>query len=179
MSPFKAIGDEPRWRTLYALLRDTPTGSLVTHEQMADALGLDPVHDRAAMSTAMRRAAQEHEEVDKRAVEAVRNEGYRVVDVTGQLRLAKVHGRKAGTQLELAYSKATNVDLSDVDPEVRKGFELLARGFAEQMEINRRLVSRQRRTEKALDLVHQRTERTAEEIAQLQTRLAALEERTG
>lgn len=179
MSPFEPLGDEPRWKVLYRLLKGTPVGGIVTYQAMADALGLDPVRHRSAMITAMRRAAEEHEEKDKRAIEGVRNEGYRVVDVNGQLRLAHTHGRRAGAQLEMAYSKATNVDLSDADPEVRKAFEVVARGFAEQMEINRRLAGRQRRTEKALDAVMERGERTEEEIAELKRRLGELEERAG
>jgi hypothetical protein len=47
------------------------------------------------------------------------------------------------------------------------------------MEINRRLAGRQRRTEKALDAVMERGERTEEEIAELKRRLGELEERAG
>lgn len=177
MSPFKPVGDVARWRILYGLLVDTPVGALLTYEAMADALGLDPVRQRAAISSAMRRAAEEHEEKDKRAVEAVRDEGYRVVDVEDHLRLAHIHGRRAGTQLEIAYSKVTNVDLSGVDPEIRKGFELVARGFVEQMEINRRLSGRQRRMEKVLDGLTEHSGRTEEELTQLRERLKALETR--
>ncbi len=177
MSPFKPLGDEPRWRTLYDLLRGLDVGDILTYERMANALGLDAVQDRSTMASAMRRAAEEYAEQDKRAIEVVRNEGYRVVDVSTHLKLAHVHGRRAGTQLELAYSHVTNVDLSGVDPEVRKGFEVVARGFLEQMEINRRLSARQRRTERALDAVAQRSDRTDEEIAELQARLQALESR--
>lgn len=175
MSPFEPLGEEPRWKVLYQLLKGTPTGAIVTYEAMAGALGLDSVRHRSAMASAMRRAADEHEEKDKRAVEVVRNEGYRIVDAGGHLRLAHVHGRRAGAQLEMAYSKVTNVDLSGADPEVRKGFEVVARGFMEQMEINRRLSARQRRTEKTLDVVMERGERTDEEIAELKRRLAAIE----
>lgn len=177
MSPFKPKGAEARWRVLYRLLVAVPVGGVLTYEKMAAALNLDPLRHRSALNVAMRRAAQELEREDKRAVEVVRDEGHRVVDVDGQFRLARAHGRKAGTQLELAYSKATNIDLSNVDPEVRKGFELLARGFAEQMEINRRLISRQRRSERVLDSVSVRTDRTAEEVVELEKRLVELEKR--
>lgn len=177
MSPFQPAGAEARWRTLYRLLVNVPVGGMLTYGEMAAALSLDPVRHRSALNVAMRRAAVELEQEDKRAVEVVRDEGHRVVDVAGQLRLAKAHGRKAGTQLEMAYSKATNVDLTNVDPEVRKGFEVLAQGFAQQMEINRRLVARQRRTERALDAVSVHAERTAGEVAELARRLEALEKR--
>lgn len=177
MSPFKPVGDEPRWRTLYSLLRNTPPGGLLTYQQMADALGLDPARHRPTMASAMRRAAEEYQEVDRRAIEVVRDEGYRVVEAGEHLRLARVHNKRAGTQLEIAYSTATKVDLSNMDPEVRNGLEVLARGFMEQMEINRRLSARQRRTERALDAVAQRSGRTEEELAEMRDRLAALEVR--
>lgn len=179
MSPFKPIGSEPRWRTLYELLRQTATGAVLTYEQMGEALNLDPVRQRPAIASAMRRAAEEHEEQDKRAIEVVRDEGYRVVDVDGHLRLARVHNKRAGVQLELAYSKVTNVDLSDVDPEVRKAFDVVAHGFGQQMEINRRMSARQCRTERALDAVATRSERSEEEITEMRERLAALESRLG
>jgi hypothetical protein len=177
VSGFAPLGDEARWRILYRLLVDVPTGEILTYKAMAQALDLDPVRDRPAMVIPLRRAAREHEEKDKRAVEVVRGEGYRVVDVDGHLRLAHKHGRRAGAQLEAAYSKVVNVDLSDVDPEVRRAFEVVARGFSDQMEINRRFSARQDRTERAVDLVTARSDRTEEEIAQLHERLASLEER--
>jgi hypothetical protein len=177
VSPFQPSGAEARWRVLYRMLVDIPVGGMLTYKQMAEALNLDHVRHRSALNVAMRRAAQELEQQNKRAVEVVRDEGHRVVDVTGQFRLAKAHGRKAGTQLALAYSKATNVDLANVDPEVRKGFEVLAQGFAQQMEINRRLISRQRRTERILDTVSVRADRTAEEVAEINRRLEELEKR--
>lgn len=175
MSPFKPAGDEARWRVIYRLLCDVPTGEVLTYEAMAEELELDPVRHRAVLAAAMRRAAREHEEVDRRAIESVHNEGYRVVDVNGQFRLAKAHNKRAGHQLEMAYSKATNVDLTNVDPEVRKAFEAVARGFLEQMEINRRLTARQQRADKALTAVSVRTERTEEELAELRARLERLE----
>jgi hypothetical protein len=175
VTAFEPLGDQARWRILYRLLVGVPTGDILTYKAMAHALDLDPVRDRAAMIMPFRRAAREHEEKDKRAIEVVRGEGYRVVDVDGHLRLAHRHGRRAGAQLQAAYSKVTNVDLSDVEPEVRHAFEVVARGFSDQMEINRRLSARQDRTERAVDMVTQRSDRTDEEIAALQARLTLLE----
>lgn len=177
MSPFQPIGDEPRWQTLLGLLRETPIGEVLTYGRMAEALDLDPLHDRPAISDALRKAAAEHEEADRRSVEVVKGEGYRVVHANEHLDLAKKRNKRAGVQLQMAYSTATNVDLSGVDPEVRTGLETLARGFLEQMEINRRLAARQRRTERAVDLVMQRSNRTEEEISDLKARLQAMETR--
>lgn len=177
MSPFEPVGTEARWRTIYRALRDTPTGEILTYEQLGEALGLDPVKNRGAITAPMRRAAQEHEEVDKRTIEAIPDEGYRVLDVGGQLRLARTRGRKAGTQLELAHSAAVNVDLSGVDLEVRKGFEVLAIGYMELKDANRRMLSRQRRMERTIRAVEEGSGQTAEEVEELKARLAALEQR--
>lgn len=177
MSPFKPAGDEARWKVLYRLLTGTATGDVLTYTRIADELGLDPVRHRSAMSSAMQRASAEHLELDKRAVEVVRNEGYRVVTAQEHMRLAKLHNKRAGAQLDLAYSHVVNVDLASMDQEVRKGFEVMARGFLEQMEINRRLESKQRRTDAALAMVTQRSDQTEEEIAVLRDRLASLESR--
>jgi hypothetical protein len=175
MAPFTAVGETARWRVVYRLLCQTPTGELLTFEQMADALELDPRRHRAVIISALRYAASYHEKSDRRAVESVRGVGYRVVLPDEHLKLAHHHGRKSGAQLKLAYGKTVNVDLSLVEPEVRKALETLSRGFLDQMEINRRLLARQDRMEESVLIVSERQTRTEEEYAQMQERLAQIE----
>jgi len=182
VSPFQPIGDRARWRVIYDLLRDTPVGGVLRYEDMGTALGLDPETDRHVIQMAMRRAAREHEVCDKRTVESVANEGYRIVQTPEKLRLAERDRRKSGRSLARGSSKVVNVDLSGVEPETRHAFEVVARAFAMQMEFNRRFDVRQKRLEKAVDDMSQRTERTEErterteeEIADLKARLARLE----
>ena len=180
MSPFEAAGEHARWRIIYEILRDAPVDSVVTYEQMGDALDLDPAKDRHAIQMAVRRAAQEYERHDKRALDAVPNEGYRVVKAGEHLGLARRHGRKAGKSLQRGHSKAVNVDLSEVaDPEVRKALELTAQAFSLQMDFNRRFAVRQEQLEKA---VHEITDaqatdrqRSADEVAKLRERIERLE----
>jgi hypothetical protein len=113
MSPFTPIGEVSRWKTLYGVLQKTPVGGIAPYEELGAALGLDPVADRHTIQVAIRRAAQELEETDKRAVEPVTNVGYRVVEVTERLRLARQHQRKAVRALSRGKSKLAKFPVTD------------------------------------------------------------------
>lgn len=176
MSPFEPAGEVARWRTLYDLLADSAIGDVLTYEAMAEALQLDPSEDRHTIQVAMRRAAKELEQEDKRAVEAVQNVGYRIVEPEEHLRLARGQQRRSSRALARGHSKVVNVDLSNVDPEVRQAFQVVASAFAMQMEFNRRTDIRQKRLEDALDAVHEKSTRTDEEVAELRARLERLEQ---
>lgn len=175
MSPFEPAGETARWRILYGLLQDVEVGAILTYETMADCLNLHPEDDRHTIQLAMRRASKELEQVDKHATEAVKNVGYRVVEPEGHIGLAQSQQRKSSRALARGNSKVVNVDLSDVDPEVRKAFQVMASAFAMQMEFNRRTDVRQKKLEQSLDSVKQQSTRTDEEVAELRARLDRLE----
>jgi hypothetical protein len=133
---------------------------------------------------AMRRAALELEQVDKRAVDVVPNKGYRVVPANVNLQLARRHQKKAGKSLQRGHSKAVNVDLSDVDdPEVRKALVVMGQAFALQMDFNRRFAVRQSQLEKAVNEITgtqaEDRKRSDEEIARLRERIERLEKDQG
>ncbi|OBH07932.1 hypothetical protein [Mycobacterium sp. E1747] len=175
MSPFEPKGETARWRILYRLLSQTEVDDILTYEDMASALELDPEVDRHTIQVAMRRAASELEKVEKHAVEAVKNVGYRVVEPEEHLRLAKQQQRRSSKALVRGHSKVTNVDLSGVDPEVRQAFQVVASAFAMQMEFNRRTDIRQKKLEDALESVREQSTRTDEEVSELRRRLEKLE----
>lgn len=184
MNQFLPAGDVARWRVLYEILKPCQVDDVVTYEQMGKALDLHPVKDRHIIQMAMRRAAKEFEEVDKHAVDAVKNVGYRVVQIKEHLHLARRQQKRAGRALKSGRSKVVNVDFNEIDPETRKAFEVVARAFSMQMDFNRRLDVRQKRLEDVVQSVEQRTlrneesaKRSEEEIAELKRRLARLEER--
>lgn len=176
MNAFEPIGREARWRLVYELLQRAETDSIVTYEDLGRTLDLDPIDDRHAIQMAMRRASKEHEEVDKRATDAVPNIGYRIVRPPEHLMLAKRQQRRSTRALARGWSKAVNVDLSRLDPETRHALEMVGRAFAVQMDFNRRTDVRQSRLEEALKSVSRRVERTEEENAELRARLERLEE---
>ena len=178
MSPFEPVGNQARWRTLYELLVEVEVGDVLDYPTMAEALELDPEDDRHTIQVAMRRAAKELETQDGHAVEAVPNSGYRVVVPEDHLKLARSHQQKATKSLQRGHSKVSNVDLSGVDPEVRRAFQVVASAFAMQMEFNRRTDVRQKKLEQALNAVQEQSTRTDEEVAELRARLDRLENPT-
>lgn len=182
MAAFEPVGEQARWRILYSLIKDVAVGGVLTYEEMATALDLDPLKDRTPIQLAMRRAARELETVDKRAVDAVTNQGYRVVQPEGHLVLAKRHQKKANQSLRRSYSKVINIDQNGIDPGLRRVAEVTATALSAQMDFIRRVDVRQTNLEKAVEAVTQQTEkraqRTSEEIAALHDRLRRLEEKT-
>lgn len=174
MSPFIPVGDRARWRILYDLLATKELGDTITYKEMGAALDIT---DRHALQMAFRRAAKRYETENNRAVEAIENVGYRIVEPNEHLRLAKNHQRKSGKSLERGQSKVIHVDMNGLEPEVRKAFEITARAFAILLDYNRRLDMRQDRLESALDSMTTRHERTEGEVAELKERLAKLERR--
>lgn len=175
MPPFEPVGELPRWRVLYDLLVLVPTDGILTYDRMAEALGLDAATDRHAIQMAMRRAARELLEQDRRAVDVVPNRGYRVVKAPEQMTLAKRQQRRSSRALKRGHDQVTHVDLSQLDPDTRGAFEVVARAFAAQMDINRRLDIGQRRLREAVESVTERQDRSDEEIARLRERLERLE----
>ena len=175
MSPFNPIGERARWRTLYEIVRQTPTDSEVTYEALAAALALDPEADRHTIQLAMRRASKESEVKDARALEAVPNVGYRVVKSAEHLRLAKNQQKKSHNALVRGQSKVEHVDLAGMEPEIRRAFEVVAQAFAMQAEFMRRTDIRQRKVEAAIAEVQGQSSRSEAEISALKERLARLE----
>ena len=178
MSPVGPAGETARWRILYDLLSGRTVGDVLNYEVMAEALDLDPIEDRHTIQLAMRRASKELELENKHAVEAVQNVGYRIVEPEEHLRLARGQQRRSSRALARGHSKVVNVDLSNVDPEVRNAFQVVASAFAMQMEFNRRTDVRQKKLEDALDAVREKSTRTDEEVAELRARLDRLERDT-
>ena len=178
MSPFEPAGETARWRILYDLLSGRTVGDVLNYEVMAEALDLDPIEDRHTIQLAMRRASKQLELENKHAVEAVQNVGYRIVEPEEHLRLARGQQRRSSRALARGHSKVVNVDLSNVDPEVRNAFQVVASAFAMQMEFNRRTDVRQKKLEDALDAVREKSTRTDEEVAELRARLDRLERDT-
>ncbi len=182
-APFEPIGEQARWRTVYELIATTPTGALITYDELGEALGLNPDEDRQAIRQAVYRAGREHEEQDKRAIDAVPGKGYRIVEPREHLELAQRHQRKSSKALVRGHSKAVNVDLNGLEPQVRAALEVVGHAFRLQMDFNRRLDVRQSRLEETVreiaDSQRADRKRTAEEVAELRERLARLEAGTG
>lgn len=175
MAPFEPQGPRAKWRIVYDLLVEAAVNDVLTYDDMGVALGVDPVTKRHQIQMAMQRAAKEHERVDLRAVAAIPNVGYRVVEPQEHMALARNQQKRSSRALERGHSKVTNVDLNAMDPEVRDAFHVVAQAFSMQMEFNRRMDVRQKRLEDAVNSMSNRTTKSEDEIEQLKKRLARLE----
>lgn len=174
-----ADGQQARWKPLYELLKLVNTGDVLSYDEMGKALELDPLVDRGAIRVAMYRAAKELEEVDKRAVEVVANKGYRVVEPKQQLVLAKKQHTRSTKALARGHSKAVNVDLSNVDPEIRRAFEMVAGVMAMQMDFSRRAEKKLLNHDQVIEALVQKSDRSEAERDEMAARLKRLEERLG
>lgn len=175
MSPFDPIGEKARWRIVYDVLAKKDHDDTVTYAELGEALDLDPTHSRHQIQMAVRRAAKEYLEIDKRALEPVKNQGYRVVQAPEHLRLAQMQQRKSRRALDSGHSKVVNVDLNGMDPEVRKAFDVTAQAFGMLADLHRRLDVRQKRLESAVEAITERSDRSDAEVAELRARLERLE----
>lgn len=175
MTPFEPQGPRARWRIVYDLLTAHEVGDTVTYDAIADALDMDPTKNRHAIQMATGRAGKEFLLVAGHAIAAVPNVGYRIVEPEEHMKLAQVQQRRSNQALVRGRETVTYVDLSGMEPDVRKSFEIVARAFAMQMEFNKRIDVRQQELETALDTVVNRAERTDEEVRELKARLEALE----
>lgn len=171
MSPFQPQGEQARWRIVYAILQDRSVGDTITYEELGALLDVD---DRHTLQMAVRRAGQEYLEIDKRALDAVPNVGYRIVEAGEHLRLAKKDQRRSSRALRRGHSKVVNVDLTLLDEESRRAFEVVAQAFSLQMTFNKRMDVRQKRLEQAVASMAEQHERTASEVAELRARLDRL-----
>lgn len=175
MSPFTPLGDRARWQIVYDLLVNTTTGSIVTYQDMGNALGLDPVTERHKIQMAMRRAAKEHLENDLRSVAPVPNEGYRVVETSRKLELARQQQSRAVRAVKRGRDHVSYADLSGVDEPTREVFKAMAWKFMQQDELIHRLDVRQKRHERQLHAAVTAQEQTSQQLTDLQERLAKLE----
>lgn len=175
MGNFRPAGDKARWKYLYELLLKTKDDGILTYQEMAAALDLDAEADLASIRVALYRAAKEHEEVDKRALEVVPNKGYRVVAPKEHLELARKQHTRSSRALAKGQSKVVNVNMANMDPETRRAFEVVAQGFAAQMDFNRRAEERLFNQERITQELVQATERTDAEREEIKERLARLE----
>lgn len=175
MSPFTPVGTRARWKVIYDLLTRAEVGDVITYDEMAGALDLDPDDDRHTIQMAMRRAALEHLRNEFRSVEVVRGEGYRIAETVQKLEIASRHQVRAIRQVRRGREHVVNVDLNGVDDATRSLFEAMAWKFAQQDETIHRLDVRQRRHERQLAAAQADHQQTQDQLTALGERLARLE----
>lgn len=177
MSPFRPAGTRARWRVLYDLVRRVDVGDTLTYVAMADALDMHERRDRDKLQVAFRRAAEELLQEDSRAVEAIANVGYRVVQAREHLRLAEHHKTKAGNELVRGRDTLARVDRTGLNPSAQQMVLYAFSALSALVERVERTDLRQQRLEEAMEETVQRQDRSTEELADLRARMEAMEQR--
>jgi DNA-binding GntR family transcriptional regulator len=177
VSPFEPLGEQARWRILYAELLKLEPGQMISYADMAACLGMADPEDRHLVQMATRRAGQELEKTEKHAIQAVRGQGYMVVKAEQHFELARIHQAKSVRSVKRAKSKTDNVDFNDLSPDLVALAQATSNALSLQLEYIRRLDVRQTKLAESLNQVATKQERTDEELAELRNRLAALERR--
>lgn len=171
---FEPLREKSRKDYALEVLREHRVGEVVTYKALSDRVGCD---DRRVLQAAVRDAAKDYLRFDQHAVEAVPNEGYRVVAADEHVRLAEKQRRRSVKTLRRGEALVVSVDYNDLSPDARRLAEGMALGFARLIEANRRMDSRLASVERAQDAVVERQDHTDSEVAELKARLARLEGR--
>lgn len=174
-APFTPVGEMSRRDLVLKHLAAADYDEVVSYDQLATAL--DGV-DRTIVQVAVNAAKPVLEKEHQKAVVAVPNTGYRVVQPGEHMELAVVHQKKSRRALKRSHSKVAHVDLSKLTEGERTAVTLAATSLAMQMDYMRRNDIRAARHEQALKAVTSTSDRTAEEVAELRARLDRLERRS-
>ncbi|WP_336879880.1 hypothetical protein [Rhodococcus globerulus] len=170
--PFEPIGDTSRRRAALELLSAADYGQVVAYDDLSEAMG---GVERATIQQAVNKAKAALEAEHSKAVVAVPNTGYRVVEPGEHLALATTHQRKSRRSLSRGHSIVAHVDANALTEGERAAVILAASALAAQIDYMRRNDMRARRIEQSVEAVQQETTRSADEIAELRARLDRLE----
>lgn len=167
-----ADGVEARWKKVYHWLKGRPVGAVLTYAVLED---MFPGLDRGSLQSVIRRAAKELLEKDKRGLRNLRGEGYRVVDPSEHVQIARWHQERSMKSLGRGLNVVKNVDYNGMPQDVRQLTEATARALSMQMQFNRQMDVRQRKLEEVVETTVDRTEANERQIEELKARLARLE----
>jgi hypothetical protein len=166
-------GVKTRVDVLYELFQ---RADLVTYEQAAEALGLDPIQDRKAIRDTMGRVRRKLLARDGRALRSVPDVGYRIAEPNEHITLYRERKKRGTNQLVTGRDELKGTDLSSLTQEGRDA--VLAESVAASRIIDF-IVSTDRRLRKQeakIDEIKGEVTRNAEESAEIKKRLTQLEQ---
>lgn len=173
---FKPIGDKSRRAIALDLFMEHEVGETVTYEELEERLD---VGDRALIQAAVGAAKKELIRSEGRAVEAVPNVGYRIVEASDHLRLAKDRQARASKELVKSRELVVHVDYNSLSPVEQKLAEAMAFMLSQQSDFMRRYDIRHRNLERALDAITVEVAETRDGQDEIRDRLAAIEAKLG
>lgn len=159
--PFTPAGEKARWKIIYERFQKSTYGQIIGYAELGSLIDVNSSEDkgRHTIQMAARRATIQLERVEGRTTVSVRNTGYQIARPGEHLDIGRSRNRRAGRQLQRGENVTTGVDLNLVDDETRKALTMLARGFAVQRDINRRVLDAQQRQGKAIQMLFERVEK--------------------
>lgn len=116
MSPFTPKGDRSMRVIVAELVANTDPGDLITYQTLADALDLDEKEQRDQIRQAVAAARPTVLRDHKKALVAIRGEGYRVALAREFAGLAQGHRRNADRQMSKALDIVNHVDEKQLSP---------------------------------------------------------------
>lgn len=153
--------------------------SITTYEELAAALNVDAVRDRALIRSTVHSARGELATEHKRTLAAVQGVGYRIIRPDEHLSAAATTQRKAGRAIAVARQVVETVDMSALTADQRKQAMLAARVLTWQFEQMRLMDLRTKKLEALVESVTTKIEtveeQTDERLAAMEQRLKALE----
>jgi hypothetical protein len=168
---FQPLGARSRRDMALELLAGVDYDGILPYEEIEAALEVG----RETGQQAVGAAKPELERLHNKAVVAIPNVGYRVVRPNEHMALAVVHQRKSVRALKRSLSKVNHVDAAQLTDGERAAVTLAATGIAMQLDYIRRNDIRAKRHEAMIAANAQKSERTADEVAEIKARLARLE----
>lgn len=171
---FATVGEVSRRAQVVALVDATPHGELIPYEAIEMALGLDRPSAQAVVNQAKTSIGRDLQ----KALSAVTNVGYRVLQPSEHLNLAKKHQRKGRRQTRKAHGAVRFTDFTQLSADERDKFDLANATLAALERFEKRADLRYASREKVDAFIAEqsgRNERTAGEVQSMNDRLARLE----
>lgn len=175
MSPlFTPQGSRAKWEMLYDIFSAKEVKDVVTYAEMGRALGSG--HSRPQVQAIVHQVAPRLLIQEKKAIRAIPNVGYEIVEASQHLDLAKGHEGRASKALGRASTVVLHTDHEGLSEAQRAALIRAGGLLAAQQEAIRRLDIRQKRTDRAVASVAQEQAVQSDEIQRLRERIARLEQ---
>ena len=174
---FTPINEVSRRQQLVDLIADAHPGTVIGYDELGELFGIE---DRNAIQRAVNGAKSSVEKNTKRALEAVPNKGYRVVDASEHYGLAIHHQRKGRKQLRRAMSKVNNVELGELTQDQRTVVIAARVALAAQADFERRAdlkYANRQETERHMKEQSEKVDRSESEVKALMDRIERLEQK--
>lgn len=163
MVPFTPKGEVAQWRIVYRILQGAEVGEIIGYDRLAEALDADPKADRYRIQNAARQAGKHLLQQDDRAIEAVPDEGYRVVPASRQITLAGGQIERATAALDKGRELTTHIRTDELSVQEAQIVQTMALGFAQVAEWARQIGRRVEDHEGRLSDIEAELQRIREE----------------